>query len=477
MTLPGPRTLIIGVVFVTLLGGCGRKSPPLAPLVRLPAPVSELVIQRMGSEVFIGFTLPVQNQDGTQPADLERVDVYAMTVQPHFPADRRLNLEEFQEAATIVASVEVAPPSVASLDDAGEQSGDDLPLQGFPVAFSEEITPSLLVPMDPWEEERRRRLDDEDDPPEELVQLPLMAPPQPGPLQRRYAVVGVSTNGNESEPAERIAVPLVAAPFAPPSPIVTYGEEVVDITWGLPIGARRCVQDTTGTTAPSGVTGWAGSCGPQAATGRPVVATGATDAPDGPMPLVRLISRPTFEWPPASRFDLFEIVESVEEQLVMPRPLNMTPLLVPTYTETRVETDAPSTGPRFGVERCYAVSTVDVVAGLDIRSTPSVPTCVTFLDTFAPDAPTGLTAVGSDGAVSLIWQPNQEEDLGGYLVLRGAASGETLQPLTARPVLENTFRDTSAVPGVRYVYAVQAVDDVALANVSVASAQVEAAAR
>ncbi|HCQ98700.1 MAG TPA: hypothetical protein DIU48_04725, partial [Acidobacteria bacterium] len=93
----------------------------------------------------------------------------------------------------------------------------------------------------------------------------------------------------------------------------------------------------------------------------------------------------------------------------------------------------------------------------------------------------------------LIWQPNQDEDLGGYLVLRGAASGATLQPptarpvledtfatlqpLTARPVLENTFRDTSAVPGVRYVYAVQAVDDVALANVSVASAQVEAAAR
>ena len=477
MTLPGPRTLIIGVVLVTLLGGCGRKSPPLAPLVRLPAPVSELVIQRMGNEVFIGFTLPVQNQDGTQPADLARVDVYAMTVQPHYPADRRLDLEEFQETATVVVSVEVASPSVALPDDAGGRSGDDLPLQGTPVAFSEEITPSLLVPMDPWEEERRRRLDDEDDQPKELVQLPLMTPPHPGPLQRRYAVVGVSTNGSESEPAERIAVPLVTAPFAPPSPIVAYGEEVVDITWGLPVGARRCVQGTTGTTVPSGVTGWAGSCGPQAATGRPVVATEAADAPDGPMPLVRLISRPTFEWPPASRFDLFEIVESAEEQLVMPRPLNMTPLLVLTYTETRVETDDPAMGPRFGVERCYAVSTVDVVAGLDIRSTRSVPTCVTFLDTFAPAAPTGLTAVGSDGAVSLIWQPNQDEDLDGYLVLRGAASGETLQPLTARPVLENTFRDTSAVPGVRYVYAVQAVDDATPANVSAASVEVEVAAR
>lgn len=462
---------------MTLLGGCGRKSPPLAPLVRLPAPVSELVIQRMGNEVFIGFTLPVQNQDGTQPADLERVDIYAMTVQPNLPADRRLNLEEFQEAAAIVTSVEVAPPSSVPPNEVEGRPVGDLPLQGFPVAFSEEITPSLLVPVDPWEEERRRRLDDEDDEPKELVQLPLMTPSQPGPLQRRYAVVGVSTNGNESEPAERIAVPLVAAPLAPPSPVVTYGEEVVDITWGFPVGARRCVQDTTGTTPPPGVTGWAGSCGPEAATGRPVVATGPTDAPDGPMPLVRLISRPTFEWPPASRFDLFAFVESVDEQLVMPRSLNMNPLLVPTYTEMRVEADGPEMGPRFGVERCYAVSTVDVVAGLDTRSALSVPTCVTFLDTFPPDAPTGLTAVGSDGVVSLIWQSNQEEDLGGYLILRGAASGETLQPLTARPVLENTFRDTSAVPGVRYVYAVRAVDDATPANVSLASTEVEAVAR
>ena len=101
----------------------------------------------------------------------------------------------------------------------------------------------------------------------------------------------------------------------------------------------------------------------------------------------------------------------------MPRPLHLLPLAAPTYPDKRVE---------FGVERCYAVVTLDVVSELEIRSAFSAPTCVTFLDTFAPTAPTGLNAVGSEGAVSLSWQPNEEEDLVGYLVLRGVAPGDRL---------------------------------------------------
>ena len=132
----------------------------------------------------------------------------------------------------------------------------------------------------------------------------------------------------------------------------------------------------------------------------------------------------------------------------MPSPLNTMPLTTPAYADRRVE---------FGIERCYAVSTLDVVGGLDVRSRLSAETCVTFVDIFPPAAPEGLRTIGSDGAVGLTWQPNDEEDLAGYLVLRGVPPGETLQPLTPEPVLENTYRDATAEPGVRYVYAVRAV--------------------
>jgi hypothetical protein len=489
-----PTTLFVISLAMLAPLGCGKKGPPLAPFVRVPSLMTDLVIQRIGDEVWVGFSLPTQNQDGTQPADLERVDIYAMTVQPHIPADRRLELEEFQEEATLVTSIKVAPPPATAAEEPVDPAPDLRPRQGLPVAFSETMTTALLVPVDPWDEERRRRereeeKEKEDDGPPKPVKVPLMTPPLPGPLERRYAVVGVSSEGHESEPVMRIAVPLVTPPYASPTPVVTYDEEVATIVWELPVGVRRSVQITaapgvgsgvgaTTQPAPAAASPSAGIPGAPAA-GAPVV--GAPPTLPGTPPIVPepvsvfppsppppLASTPIVEWPRASRYELFEIVEADEGPLVMPRPLHLLPLAAPTYPDTRVE---------FGVERCYAVVTLDVVSELEIRSDFSAPTCVTFLDTFAPAAPTGLNAVGSDGAVSLSWEPNEEEDLVGYLVLRGVAPGETLLPLTAEPVRESTYRDSTALPGVRYVYTVQAVDDAVPPNISLASETFDATAR
>ena len=81
------------------------------------------------------------------------------------------------------------------------------------------------------------------------------------------------------------------------------------------------------------------------------------------------------------------------------------------------------------------------------------------------------------GSVSLLWRPNDEEDVAGYVVLRGLPGDETLQPLTDAPLVENTYRDVSAEPGVRHVYAVLAVDDAPAPNPSEPSERVAAAAR
>jgi hypothetical protein len=519
--------VLIGIAILIQVA-CGKKGPPEAPFVRVPSPMTDLRVQRIGDEVVISFTLPIRNQDGTQPADLERVDIYAMTVQPHLPADRTLDLEEFEEDATLVTSIEVAPPPEPGQAEESPESPeepppvDPRPLQGFPVTFSEAITADLLIPVDPWEEERRRREreeaeEKEDAGPQKPVKLPLMTPPLPGPLERRYAVVGVSTAGNESEPAMRIAVPLVAPPFAPSELVVDYDEEVATVTWELPIGVRRAVQMTItpgigplAGSAPSpldnpaspvppplvpppsvlsgaggadaavptvpGVAGAdpAAPTVPGAAGADPAAPTVLGAAGAGPaVPAVPIVpppldSTPIVDWPPASRYELFEIVDPGDGPPVMPLPLNPLPLTVPTYVDKRVE---------FGVEHCYAVVTLDVVSGLDVRSPLSPIACVTFVDTFAPAPPTGLNAVGTTGAVSLSWQPNEEDDLVGYLVLRGVSPGETLLPLTVEPLGESTYRDGTAAPGVAYVYAVQAVDAAEPPNLSLASETVTAAAR
>ncbi len=478
--------LFVGLVAAAQHWGCGMKGPPLAPLVRVPAAVTDLAVRRFGDEVFVGFTLPTGNRDGTTPADLVRVDVYAMTTQPRIPPDRTLDLEEFEEAATLVASIEVSasPPPIGQTeeDPAAAAQGAAPPAQGFPVAISEMLTAQTLVPVDPWEDER----EDEDD--EELERpliVPLMTPLLPGPLQREYVVVSVSSKGNEGEAGTRISVPLVDAPAAPSVFTLTYSEVSVNITWEPPPGVRSSVHAPAAVAPPTSTPSAAeptNTAAPTTAVDQSTLGTTATTTttptsdvqtassppvttPAGPV----LPSRPIREWPPASSYDLFEIVESNGGALVMPVPLNAALLTDPEYVDMRVM--------EFGVERCYAATTLDVVGGLDIRSPLSARECVALVDTFPPAAPDGLEAVGGDGAVSLIWEANEEEDLAGYLILRGLPAGETLQPLTPEPVPETTYRDTTAEPGVRYVYAVRAVDMAMPPNVSPSSDRAEEAAR
>jgi hypothetical protein len=152
----------------------------------------------------------------------------------------------------------------------------------------------------------------------------------------------------------------------------------------------------------------------------------------------------------------------------MPIPINARPLDVPQFNEPHVA---------FGVERCYIVRTVEALGNVTIESLPSPPTCVTPRDTFPPAAPRNLAAVGSEGTVNLIWDANAETDLAGYVVLRGEAPGARLEALTPMPITETTFRDVSARVGVRYIYAVVAVDNATPQNVSVESNRVEETAR
>ena len=132
MTVPGRRNVLaVGLLAAAPLWGCGMKGPPQAPVVLVPAAATDLAVQRLGDEVSIAFTLPTANQDRSEPASLARVDVYAMTTQPRLPPDRTLELEEFMEAATLVASVEVAPPpdpEDADMDEGGPD-GDDVPAE------------------------------------------------------------------------------------------------------------------------------------------------------------------------------------------------------------------------------------------------------------------------------------------------------------------------------------------------------------
>jgi fibronectin type 3 domain-containing protein len=129
-----------------------------------------------------------------------------------------------------------------------------------------------------------------------------------------------------------------------------------------------------------------------------------------------------------------------------------------------------------GKEECFAVRSVLRVGTVDVESDP-VPICVTPRDTFPPAEPKGLSVVAGDGTMKLSWDANAEQDLAGYLVLRGEAPGETLQPLASEPLPGTSFEDKTVKPGVRYVYAIVAVDKATPPNRSGPSPRVEETAR
>jgi hypothetical protein len=256
--------------------------------------------------------------------------------------------------------------------------------------------------------------------------VPALAGPVPKPEARRfYVAYGVSRAGRRGGPSPRPALPLDAPPYAPPQPSLEATETGVVVNWTVPPGARLPFQEPAGDdllrATPKGME-----------SAPPLTYVVYRVSPDGP---ARLTEQP------------------------------VTALAF---------TDA---GIAWGVERCYDVRTVAAQGSASVESAPSPRACITPSDVFPPSPPRSLAAVAGAGAISLIWDGVDAADLAGYIVLRGEAPSGALTPLFETPIRESTYRDTTAKPGVRYVYAVMAVDRTTPPNRSPLSNRVEETAR
>jgi hypothetical protein len=395
------------LIVVFTCSACGQKGPPLPPLVLVPAP-PVITADRRGSTIEVGFTVPSANADGSRPANIARIDIYAIN-----GAARALTDLEMMKWGTRVATVPVKSPrnpndtveageSVEVLE-APEGKGLD---QGAASNVVEQITTSLLKPND-----ADGRGSHGGAPPEAV---PLLGPSDAASV-RTYVGVGIDTRGRPGLFSKRMMVPLAPAPPRPSQPNITYSETKVTVRWRPPSSAEP---GTNAGLLPSKSFGSA----------RAAVAYNVYDSATG----VRLTSAP---------------VEALE------------------YEDSRIE---------WGATRCYAVRAVEVVGGSTLESEAGEPRCEKLVDTFAPAAPKGLSAIPTDGAINLIWEPNAETDLAGYQVLRGRLPDAPMEPVTPAPIPDTSFLD-NVPPGVRFVYVVVAVDRAG--NRSAPSNRVEESAR
>lgn len=439
------RAHILAAIGVAV--GCGMRGPPLPPVVFVPAAVTSLEIQRFDADVFISFEVPSTNTDGSEPADLDRVEVYALTTQPDLEQPvGPLPLAEWLDHATMVATIPVVSIALdAPADSDSETARSDAARPGDEVTLVEVLMPEAILPV-VIEAETAGDDDDEAEPEPDggVTAAPFVVPPPPSPPRRTYVAISVSRRGRESPPSQRVSVSLGDSTSAPSAPTVTYTETELVVEWVAPSTARLPVQE-------------------------PVT--------DG-----SLESEPIVRFPEPTRYLVYvsEISTDVSiedlptedpDRGIWPRrpePINPQPAIQTSHVEV---------GVTFGAQRCYTVRALDMVDSLPVQGPASPPTCVTPIDTFAPQAPAGVIAVASRDAISLVWDPSPERDVAGYRVLRRTAPGATLQSLTAEPIVETTYRDAAVESGRRYVYAVQAVDAAAPPNVSPPSVEVTEQAR
>jgi len=405
------------LIVVALMAGCGKKGPPLPPLVKLPVAPADLTAERRGDVVEIHFTVPATNTDNTRPANIERADVYAITAPP-LPPPLTLTDDQIVKYGTKVASIDVKAPRDPNLTADADDPADEVDApegggldQGAPARAEEDLDDSALRAVD---------LPASAGAPKNAAPAegPLLGPFGDPPL-RTYTAVAISKRGKRGPMSKRIAVPLAPPPPAPQAPSIKYDERAITVTW-------------PGINAPA-----AGDGGKDVLPSHPL----------GP-------PRPA-------------IAYTVYDTTHPDAPLKLTsqPAAEPTYADSRIT---------WGEKRCYSIRAAETIAGATIESDPGPAACKTLVDTFPPAPPKALAAIANEGAISLIWEPNAEKDLAGYIVLRGAAADAKLQPVTPAPVQETVFRDPAA-SGVTYTYAVVAVDKAG--NTSAPSARVTETAR
>ena len=388
------RLVSAAIAVIVVTAACGQKGPPLPPIVRTPVPPA-VNVNRRGSTIELAVTVPTVNTDGSRPANLAGIDVYAVTNAPPKMTDA-----DIVKRGTKVASVAVksprSPNDTVEKDEPSENAEPTVG-EGLEQGSTKVISESITAPL-----EESNTSDDG----------PLLGPPGMTQL-RTYVVVGTDRRGRPLPTAKRVAVPLQLPPPPPPPVEITYDEKKIAVTW------------------------------------KPVVEE--DDAGEAVLP-----SRSFGPLAPDVAYNVYDGTTGAR--------LNDTPVLEKRYEDTHIE---------WGTKRCYFVRAVQFVARLPVESDPGESACEMLVDTFPPAAPKGLTAVPTEGAINLIWDPNSEPDVAGYVVFR-ATGDEPLKQLTHDPIAEASYKDT-VQSGLHFTYAVSAVDKAG--NISEPSNRVEESAR
>lgn len=76
------RRALLLAASLTLLWGCGRKTPPLPPIIEVPETTTDLSVHQEAGEIVLTWSFPALTRSGHQLTDLQRVEVWRLELPP-----------------------------------------------------------------------------------------------------------------------------------------------------------------------------------------------------------------------------------------------------------------------------------------------------------------------------------------------------------------------------------------------------------
>ena len=95
--------LLVALSALSLAPTCGKRTPPLPPLERVPQRTEELTGEQRGNLIVLTWSAPRRNAGESSVQSIRRIDVYRVAEKPNAPLP--MTEEEFAARATLVGSV------------------------------------------------------------------------------------------------------------------------------------------------------------------------------------------------------------------------------------------------------------------------------------------------------------------------------------------------------------------------------------
>ena len=199
----------------------------------------------------------------------------------------------------------------------------------------------------------------------------------------------------------------------------------------------------------------------------------AQKAPPAPSNLAFSLSENlcTLKWDPVEppekagwkKVEGYNVYRRLEGRTLPHSPLNGEPLRDPSYEDkTQI----------YGETYYYAVPAFISGGAQRIEGFPSDEIKVSPRDVYAPQPPQGVVAISGRGFIKLMWKPNAEADLAGYVIYKKKASETKWARLNPVPLAETNYTDSNVKEGEAYQYRITAVDNAESPNESTPSEEV-----